>query len=114
MVWLESPSNGPEFARFRYCMKEIRLPEVGLSKYKKSNLDLSKGKLVFSPIYVLILFKDLFGIKISLVQIRKVILRLGLGEKRREEGKRAKHQQFVKNDKVLRVEFIGGGPYQGM
>lgn len=60
-ILLEGPWNdiykGANFAQLWYRMKKIFL------WMESPILDFSKDKLVFAPIYFLILFKDLFGLK---------------------------------------------------
>ena len=95
-------------------MREISLFEVGMLKQGESHPDLRKGKLVFLPIYFLIHFKGLIGVKKDLVKIRTVIQHLGFGIKEREEGEGIKIKIFDKNAKGFLVEFVGGDPFQGM
>lgn len=77
--------------------------------------DLSKGKLVFSPIYFVIHFEYLLGVKLSLKLVLKKKIKFKLRawgrEKRKGEGRKAK--KLPKKSRTLSV-FRWDDPYQGM
>ena len=57
---------------------------------KAQILNFSKGKLVFSPIYFLIHFKDLLRVKLRLKSVLENLFKLRSWEKRKEKKEKGK------------------------
>ena len=91
--WYGSKALGEIFPRqqslriFDVVWGRYTFRKLGYWSKESPNPDLSKGKLVFWPIYSLICFKGLLGVKISVKLVLEINSRLRLGEERREDGK---------------------------
>lgn len=108
---IESPwrylFNADEFVHFRYLMRDVCLLEVGLLKEGSANLDLRKGKLLFSLISFLFHFYEFIVVKTKFISVleSQITLRAWRIEKRTEKGRK-----FKNSPKTLRIasEFRAG------